>query len=397
MTYRALLAAFAALLAASLSPRAGAAEKRDLRKAAARIVESAAIREGDLVVVLGDLAMIDLVEEISVAVAARGGHPMQIVGREKTGLRYYSEVPEKYDATRAAFWLKVTEMADAVIRVEWNDAPGLYRKVPAARFAAVAQSFQPATQTLLRRGVRDVYVGNGLMPTASSARMLGLSQPELARVFWDALATDPARIQANGAALKAALAGAKQVRVTHRNGTDLRFGIEGRPVILSDGAITPERVAQGGPASILYLPAGEAQVSAVPGTAEGVVVFDRLPTVNGSIEKLRWTFQGGKLVSRDAKPGPAFARASEIYEAAGAGKDVFAGIDFGLHPGARAPAGKTLLSYIAAGSVSLGIGDDTTMGGTNVSAYAAYGFLPGATVEVDGKAIIEKGVLKVAR
>ena len=102
-------------------------------------------------------------------------------------------------------------------------------------------------------------------------------------------------------------------------------------------------------------------------------------------------------MAREAKPGAAFTRAVEIYQAAGAGKDVFAGIDFGLHPGARAPAGKTLLSYIPAGSVSLGLGDNTTMGGTNASAYAAYGFLPGATVEVDGKAIVEKGVLKVAR
>jgi hypothetical protein len=235
------------------------------------------------------------------------------------------------------------------------------------------------------------------MPTASNARLLGLSQPELARVFWDALATDPARIQANGAAVKAALTGAKQVRVTHRNGTDLRFGVEGRPVILSDGAITPERVAQGGAATMLYLPAGEAQVAAVPGTAEGVVVFDRVPTANGNIEKLRWTFKGGRLVAHDAKPGPAFSRAKEIYEAAGAGKDVFAGIDFGLHPDVRAPARKSMPTYIPAGSISLGIGDDTTMGGSNVSAYVAYGFLPGATVEVDGKAIVEKGVLKVAR
>ena len=144
---------------------------------------------------------------------------------------------------------------------------------------------------------------------------------------------------------------------------------------------------------MVYLPAGEAQVAAVAGTAEGVVVFDRIPTLNGNIEKARWTFKGGLLVAYDARPGPAFARWKEIYEAAGAGKDAFAGIDFGLHPGARALAGKTLLSYIPAGSVSLASGDSTTLGGTDVSAYLAYGFLPGATVEVDGKAIVEKGVL----
>jgi hypothetical protein len=44
--------------------------------------------------------------------------------------------------------------------------------------------------------------------------------------------------------------------------------------------------------------------------------------------------------------------------------------------------------------VSLGIGDDTEAGGTNVSTYASVGFLPGATVEIDGKRLIEKGALK---
>jgi leucyl aminopeptidase (aminopeptidase T) len=53
------------------------------------------------------------------------------------------------------------------------------------------------------------------------------------------------------------------VRVTHPNGTDLRFGVEGRPVVLSDGAITPERAAKGGAGAILYLPAGAARVAPV--------------------------------------------------------------------------------------------------------------------------------------
>ena len=44
------------------------------------------------------------------------------------------------------------------------------------------------------------------------------------------------------------------------------------------------------------------------------------------------------------------------------------------------------IGYIPAGSVSLAIGDRTTLGSTDVSAYLAYGSLPGATVEVDGKA-----------
>jgi hypothetical protein len=45
--------------------------------------------------------------------------------------------------------------------------------------------------------------------------------------------------------------------------------------------------------------------------------------------------------------------------------------------------------------VSAGLGDDTAFGGTNVVSYYSDGFLPGPTVELDGKLIVEKGVLKV--
>ena len=119
MTSRTVRAALAALVAALVTPHAAAAEKPDYRKAAARIVESAAVKEGDLVFVSGDVATIDLVEEIGVAVAARGGHPIQQLYRGRTGVRYYAEVPEKYDSTRAAFWNEITELVDVVIRVDW--------------------------------------------------------------------------------------------------------------------------------------------------------------------------------------------------------------------------------------------------------------------------------------
>jgi len=388
-------AAIAVLLA--LCPAWGtAAGKPDFKRTADRIVESTGVREGDLVMVAGDVRDLELVEELTMAVARRGAHPLQMLAREKTGKRFYTEVPEKYDATRAAFSAKLAEFVTATIQVAGTEFPGLYQDVPAARFATVGKSFQPVTRRMLERGVKQTFVGNGLYPTEATAKQLGLTRAELAQVFWDALATDPARIQANGAAVQAALAGARQVRLTHPNGTDLRFGVEGRTVVLSDGVITPERAARGGAAAILYLPAGEAQLAPAAGTAEGTVVFDRLPTGAGTIEKLRWTFKAGKLASHDARPGKAYDRWKEIYDAAGAGKDVFAGIDLGLHPGAGAPAGKTLLSWIPAGTVSLILGDDTTLGGTNESTYYGAGFLPGATVEVDGKPLVEKGVLRAA-
>lgn len=387
--------ALAVLLALGFAPRAAAAGKPDAKAIAERIIgEAAGIREGNHVLVEGDVRDLELVEELSVAAARRGALPLQVVAREKTGVRFYTEVPEKYDAGRAAFALKLLEILDAYVAVQGQEQPGLYSRVPAARLATVGKAFQPWAQRAMQRGLKQIYVGNGLYPTEATARRLGLTRAELAALFWGALATPPAQIQANGAAVVAALGGAKQVRITHPNGTDLRFGIEGRAVVLSDGAITPERAAKGGPAAIVYLPAGEAMVAPVAGTAEGTAVFDRVPFGPGVIEKLRWTFQGGKLTAYQAAPGPAYTRWKELYEASGAGKELFAGLDLGLHPNARVPGKKGLLSYIPAGMVTLALGDDTTLGGSNSTPFGAWAFLPGATVEVDGKVLVEKGELR---
>ena len=318
-----------------------ASEKRDLKAVAERIVaESAGVHEGDLVVVAGDVRDIEFVENLAIASARHGAAPIQFVEREQTGVRYFTEVPEKYDGTRASFWIQVAATPTVWFQIFSSAEPGLYKAIPPSRLFNVGKSFRPVGEILMKRGVRQVYIGNGLYPTAATAKILRVSEAELAKIFWGALATDPKLIQANGTAVTGAFAGAKQVRVTHPNGTDLRFGVEGRPVILSDGVITPEQAAKGGASAILYLPAGEAQVAPVPGTAEGKVVIDRMDWGIGPVEKLTWTFRAGKLVEYTAKPGPAFTRWKELYEAAPGGKDAFAGIDLGLHPGVKSPSGK---------------------------------------------------------
>jgi hypothetical protein len=49
---------------------------------------------------------------------------------------------------------------------------------------------------------------------------------------------------------------------------------------------------------------------------------------------------------------------------------------------------------MAPGGVTIGLGDNTWWGGTNVSSLTFAGAVPGATLAADGKVIIENGVLK---
>src|SRR3989454_12803382 len=45
--------------------------------------------------------------------------------------------------------------------------------------------------------------------------------------------------------------------------------------IFSAGALTPGQAEQGGAALLTWLPAGEFQIAAVPGSAEGKIVIDK--------------------------------------------------------------------------------------------------------------------------
>jgi hypothetical protein len=50
-------------------------------------------------------------------------------------------------------------------------------------------------------------------------------------------------------------------------------------------------------------------------------------------------------------------------------------------------------SWVAAGMVSLGAGNDTWAGGTNDIPFGLYGHIAGATVTVDGSPVVDRGRL----
>jgi leucyl aminopeptidase (aminopeptidase T) len=162
--------------------------------------------------------------------------------------------------------------------------------------------------------------------------------------------------------------------------------------MVSDGAITPEKVKLGGAAAQTWLPAGELLVPVTPGTGEGTIVIDRVLQQGEVIEGLTLTISKGKLVSMTAKKGLDALKA--YYDASSGGKDLFSWIDLGLNPDAALPTDTGRIVWMAPGGVTIGIGDNTGWGGTNVSSFNLAAAVTGATLAADGKPIIENGVLK---
>jgi aminopeptidase len=387
-----VLAGLASVQLAADLPQGG--KDRDFETLAQNVVNrSARIAEGDLVQINGKLKEGELLEALAVHVRKLGAHPVVMVGSDRLTRRLFDDVPAKFDSQIPEFDLKLAGIINARIDVGSQDDDTL-AGVPVERLAAVQKAGSGLGPLMLKRNVRYVEIGNGLYPTPSRARQFGMSEAELAKVFWDGLNVDYPKMQTVGAELKRLLSGAKEVHLTNANGTDLKVKIEKRPVFVSDGVLTAERQKKGGADCQMWLPAGEVYVAAVPDTAQGKVVIDRYYSQGKLVEGLTLTFQAGKLTSMKAKSGDQHLQAA--YKAAtGPGKDRFSIIDFGINPNVRTPENGKLLTFMPAGMVTIGTGNDTWAGGDNNATFSLIGFVPRSTVKLDNRIVLENGALKL--
>ena len=128
----------------------------------------------------------------------------------------------------------------------------------------------------------------------------------------------------------------------------------------------------------------------MPGSTEGKIVDDRFLADGKEILGLTVEVKAGKVTNISAKSG--WDALKPRYDAAGPGKAEVSVFDIGINPSIKTTA--KFESYVSAGTVTIGIGGNVWAGGTNTEPFAMNMFLPGTTVMLDGKPLIEAGVLK---
>jgi leucyl aminopeptidase (aminopeptidase T) len=358
------------------------------------VVEVAGVKEGEIVFVNGGVRDQELLENIVTDVRKAGAFPLFTIGSDRMVKKYYEEVPEKYDSQTPDLELKLATLPAVAINIDSNESDDVVAGVPPARQAAIAKAGQPVGELYLKRNVRQVAVGNNLYPTAYRAKRFGMSQDDLAKTFWEAVNSDYSALQTEGETVRSALAAGKEVHITNPNGTDLKVKVEGRPFFVSDGIISADDVKKGGPAVTVYLPAGEVFCAPVPGTAEGKIVESQSFFNGKEISDLTLTFVAGKLTAMTGS-GPGFTELKAEYDARGEGKELFAFVDFGINPNLKIWPTSKLGNWVQSGMVTVGIGNNTWAGGDNKVSYGMTNYLPGSTVTLDGKAIVDAGVLKL--
>jgi leucyl aminopeptidase (aminopeptidase T) len=387
------LAGLAAGLAAADAPKSGPSKEAEA-VAEKLTTQCARVKEGDLVQIVGSDKDVPLLEALAVQVRKQGAFPLVALTTDRLARRLYEDVPAKFDEQKPEFTLKLAGLIDAQFVVESADEDAL-AGVAVERIAATGKTAAPVYETLRKRNVRLVSVGNGLYPTPSRAKQFKIDEAELAKLFWDGVNVDYKMMQGTGATLNKILAEGKEIHLTHPNGTDLTASIEKRPVFVSDGVIGDDKIKQGGAACWTWLPAGEVYIGTAPGTAEGRVVVDRLFYEGKEVSDLAIVVKKGKVASLEAKSGG--ERLLEAFKAAGDGKERVGVIDIGINPNVKLPEGSRVLTYMPAGMISVNVGGDTWAGGEDNSPFGLPCFLPGSTLTVDGKVVVDKGELKVEK
>jgi len=366
----------------------------DLEKVASQLVNNCAeISEGDIVMISGGIKDFELLENIAVDVRKKGGFPFLTINSDRMTRKMFTEVPEKYDSQAPELGMHVVKFIDAQISIPSGETPDLLADIPPERFKTRSEASKPLRDYMEKNPFKSVALGNGMYPTQANADEFGISLDELADIFWKGINVDYSKLSSEGKKLEAILANGNELEITNPNGTNLKVKIKNCPTFCSDGIIGEEDMKKGAAGYAVYLPAGEVYLAPVSGSANGKIVVDNFNMVGKSIEGLILEFKNGKLVSMDAKTNLDVIK--KYYDTSEKGMDEFSAVDFGINPNVEIPNESKFLSWVPAGMITVGIGNNLWAGGTNDARNGLSFFVPGCTVKLDGKTIVDGGNLKM--
>lgn len=377
------------------SPARPATSSPDTARLADTLVnQSAGIRPGEIVWINGGTRDQQLLEDLAIQVRKLGAHPLLTFGSDRLERLWFTDVPAKFDTQAPEIDLKLAELIDAAITIDFSEQPDNLADIAPQRLNDAAKAMETVHEKIMDRNVVQVNLGNGLYPTAALAERFGISQTELSRIFWTAVNTDYTQLQSIGAQVTSKFAAGKTVKITAPNGTDLTLNVTQRPVFVSDGVVSSEDRYAGGPACQVWLPAGEVYVVPVPGSANGTFVADTFFFEGKLIEGLTFKFTNGKLTTMTAKGD--ITTLKQRYDAAPAGKEVFAALDIGINPAISTPSGSRMVTWMAAGTISVGVGGNTWAGGENKCPFDVFAHLLNGTLTIDGTPLVNQGKLATA-
>lgn len=289
----------------------------------------------------------------------------------------------------SAFCRGLSELSTATFWLGALYDPSLFRRWSTEKMAANDEAETEAHKPMRERKVRSLSFGLSFV-TRPRAKTYGFNYAAWERNVREASAVRSNVLTRAGERLSGILGTSDTLHITADGGTDLTVSVRGRRPMIYDGIVDEEDIAAG--VLEASIPSGSVSVLPDATNAEGVVAFNVPQAWAGrSVRKLRWTFRDGHLTEFEGDTAALALR--KQYDLATGDRDRIAAISIGLNPKAKLGF---LHNPIVRGAVSVAVGGNEFIGGTNKSSFGFESTIQAATVEADGKPIIREGKLLVA-
>lgn len=364
-----------------------------LRRELARIMlhQSLRMKRGENVIVDTWSGTLSWAESVVLEARILGARPILLVEDEATYWKSVDEAPTPNVGQVGSHEWAALKESDAYVY--------FYGPMDAAREETQPPSLQHRLQAIdhewfrliEKHGVRCVRFDLG-RTSELWARRYGVDLDRWRRELIEGSTVDPRSLQKDGTRVADVLRRGRAVSISHSNGTDLRLRLARRKPTVDDGVIDEGDVRAGNVWTTL--PSGVATVAVDETYAEGRFVADTPGVMfyqgrDSPLSAGTWTFRQGRLAEYSFGSGSEeFLR---LFPKLGAGKDRPGLLSVGLNPHTSAIP---LLFDQERGKVTIAIGHNSHHGGaTRTPHFSAYQSLGGATLEVDGKIVVDAGEL----
>ena len=216
------------------------------------------------------------------------------------------------------------------------------------------------------------------VPNEAFAMQADTDEETITDMFFDACLLDWPAVSKDWFRLAGLLEKGKEIRITGK-GTDLRFSVDGRKWVASDGRIN--------------MPDGEIFTSPITETIDGCIEFE-FPGVFGGrlMENIRFEWDHGKLVSATSSTNQAFLQSVVQSDA---GSSLIGEFAIGTNPGVTRFCKDILIDEKIGGTIHIAMGRAyPECGGTNKSSIhwdiVKDTRLEGA-IFMDGRKVFENG------
>ena len=222
--------------------------------------------------------------------------------------------------------------------------------------------------------------------TESGARYLSLPDYSIGLLASPALLTNFEELEPEAIKLSGVLDRGSLVRLTSDKGTDLEFSIANRKGNCASG-IVREKGSLGSP------PDSEVNIAPIETSCNGKIVIDgsipheKLGTLSNSVIL---EFKDGRVVNVSCDDQTVEQQIINLFDESGVKSRILGEFGIGLNPNAKL-SGIMLIDEGARGTIHLGIGSNSTIGGTNTVPFHLDFVTTKQTVFVDEVQLMENG------